>query len=303
MRRTRRGLASPQMDLSRPSQARLRPGDVLRVNPTGAQDGRVGPAPGMESHRSTVFGNRRQDTRRGRQRLDPRRHGAGAILFQRASFRAGPLIFPVAPCRRESRPQSRRFKEPLIKSEVPPAMNGQPAERSRKRSMSRNRVRTCAGLDVGWQVEDGLVQTFLRRPRARPVRGRYARGRRERGSPAPTGPRVVPGPMPWRDNRPATAPRIPSGTASSGGLRSAHEVHWRCSARGCRRQRPRSRRNHALQSLMDGVSDARSARPSTPSTSRSAAPGPCSRNSEGSTSSSSSTTGAPSESRTRSTRA
>lgn len=194
-------------------------------------------------------------------------------------------------------------KEPLIKSEVPPAMNGQPAERSRKRSMSRNRVRTCAGLDVGWQVEDGLVQTFLRRPRARPVRGRYARGRRERGSPAPTGPRVVPGPMPWRDNRPATAPRIPSGTASSGGLRSAHEVHWRCSAPGCRRQRPRSRRNHALQSLMDGVPDARSARPSTPSTSRSAAPGPCSRNSEGSTSSSSSTTGATSESRTRSTRA
>jgi riboflavin synthase len=55
------------------------------------------------------------------------------------------------------------LKEPLIDSEVPPAMDGRPAKQSRKRLISRSRVRTRAGLGVGWQVQDGLVQTFLER--------------------------------------------------------------------------------------------------------------------------------------------
>jgi len=42
-------------------------------------------------------------------------------------------------------------------------MDGRPAKQSRKRLISRSRVRTCAGLGVGWQVLDGLVQTFPKR--------------------------------------------------------------------------------------------------------------------------------------------
>jgi hypothetical protein len=53
------------------------------------------------------------------------------------------------------------LKEPLIYSEVPPAMDGRPAKQSRKRLISRSRVLTRAGLDVGWQVLEGLVQTFV----------------------------------------------------------------------------------------------------------------------------------------------
>jgi ribosome-associated toxin RatA of RatAB toxin-antitoxin module len=51
--------------------------------------------------------------------------------------------------------------EALIKSELPPATDGRPANQARQCLIRRSRVRTCAGLGVGWQVLDGLVQTFL----------------------------------------------------------------------------------------------------------------------------------------------
>jgi hypothetical protein len=41
-------------------------------------------------------------------------------------------------------------------------MYGRPANQARKCLIRRSRVRTRAGLGVGWQVLDGLVQTFPR---------------------------------------------------------------------------------------------------------------------------------------------
>jgi hemerythrin-like metal-binding protein len=51
-------------------------------------------------------------------------------------------------------------QEPLIYSEVPPAMDGRPANQARKCLIRQSSNRTCAGRGVGWQVQDGLVQTF-----------------------------------------------------------------------------------------------------------------------------------------------
>ncbi len=53
------------------------------------------------------------------------------------------------------------LKEALNNSELPPAVDGRPANQARKGLIRRSRVRTCAGLGVDWQVQDGLVQTFL----------------------------------------------------------------------------------------------------------------------------------------------
>jgi hypothetical protein len=44
------------------------------------------------------------------------------------------------------------LKEPLIYSEVPPAMDGRPANQARKCLIRRSSNRTCAGRGVGWQV-------------------------------------------------------------------------------------------------------------------------------------------------------
>jgi hypothetical protein len=54
------------------------------------------------------------------------------------------------------------LKEPLIYSEVPPAMDGRRANQARECLIRRSSNRTCAGRGVGWQVQDGLVQTFLK---------------------------------------------------------------------------------------------------------------------------------------------
>jgi len=40
-------------------------------------------------------------------------------------------------------------------------MDGRPANQARKCLIRRSRNRTRAGLGAGWQVLDGLVQTFL----------------------------------------------------------------------------------------------------------------------------------------------
>jgi Fis family transcriptional regulator len=46
-------------------------------------------------------------------------------------------------------------------------MDGRPAKPSRKRLIAYRRVRTRAGLGVGWQVLDGLVQTFHKKDKKR----------------------------------------------------------------------------------------------------------------------------------------
>jgi hypothetical protein len=40
-------------------------------------------------------------------------------------------------------------------------MDGRPANQARQCLIRRSSNRTCAGRGVGWQVQDGLVQTFL----------------------------------------------------------------------------------------------------------------------------------------------
>ncbi len=58
--------------------------------------------------------------------------------------------------------------EALNDSERPPAVDGRCANPARKGLIRPSRVRTRAGLGVGGQVQDGLVQTFPRAPAADP---------------------------------------------------------------------------------------------------------------------------------------